>query len=105
LLLATLLRASFPPISTRHVRKPREFPELSPVIKSIKALKDAQAELTDTEARLRILKQTRRWLVSLQRKSGASKRLVLESEVRLALPPKEAKDERDVILSSGRHGW
>ena len=82
------------------VKLSREFSELGPVIKSIKALKDAQAELADTEALLADPKTDAEMArFAAEEKAELSKRVsVLENEVRLALLPKDAMDERDVIL-------
>src|SRR5713226_6482085 len=82
------------------VKLSREFAELSPVVESVRALKEAQAELADAEALLADPK-TEPGMARLagDEKSELTRRLTaLEDKLRVALIPKDAMDERDVIL-------
>lgn len=84
----------------QFVKLSREFAELGPVVESVKALKEAQAELAGIEALLDD-PQTEPEMARLasEEKAELARRLAeLEGEVRLALIPKDAMDERDVIL-------
>jgi peptide chain release factor 1 len=88
------------PDRDNYVRLSREFSELSPLIDAVKALRATGAELADveglladpaTDAEMRALAQTEK--PALQAKYGA-----LEQQIRLALIPKDAMDERNVII-------
>src|SRR6185295_12338818 len=83
-----------------YVKLSREFAELGPVIESVKALKEAQAELADTEAMLADPKTDAEMArFAAEEKAELSRRVaMLEDKVRFALLPKDAMDERDVIL-------
>ena len=83
-----------------YVKLSREFAELGPVVESVRALREAQAELADAAALLADPK-TEPELARLagDEKSELTRRIAaLEDGVRLALLPKDAMDERDVIL-------
>jgi peptide chain release factor 1 len=82
------------------VKLSREFAELTPVVESVRALKEAQAELADAEALLADPK-TEPGMARLagDEKSKLTRRVTeLEDKLRVALIPKDAMDERDVIL-------
>jgi peptide chain release factor 1 len=83
-----------------YVRLTRELAEIAPVVEKVKAYRHAVAELADleqmiadpaTDAEMRAVAGDERPL--LERKREA-----LEHEIRLALLPKDAMDERNVIL-------
>jgi peptide chain release factor 1 len=83
-----------------YVKLSREFAELGPVIESVKALKEAQAELADTEALLADPKTDAEMArFAAEEKAELSRRVaMLEDKVRFALLPKDAMDDRNVIL-------
>jgi peptide chain release factor 1 len=83
-----------------YVRLTRELAEIAPVVEKVKAYRHAVAELADldqmiadpaTDAEMRTIAGEERPL--LERKREA-----LEQEIRIALLPKDAMDERNVIL-------
>ncbi|HLL27849.1 MAG TPA: peptide chain release factor 1 [Xanthobacteraceae bacterium] len=83
-----------------YVKLSREFAELGPVVESVRALKEAQAQLADAAALIEDPK-TEPEIARLagDEKSELTRRVVaLEDEVRRALIPKDAMDERNVIL-------
>src|SRR5476649_804460 len=82
------------------VKLSREFSELTPVVESVRALKEAQAELADAEALLAD-PNTEPGMARLagDEKSELTRRVTaLEDKLRVALIPKDTMDERDVIL-------
>src|SRR5581483_10902543 len=83
-----------------YVKLSREFAELAPVVDAVKSYRAAQHELegltgliadpaTDTEVRS---------IAESEKPQVEARRAVLEQELRLALLPKDAMDERNVIL-------
>lgn len=82
------------------VKLSREFAELSPVVEIAKEYKEAQAELAGLEAMLADSKtEPEMARLAAEEKPNVAQRLAeLENKVRLALIPKDAMDERDVIL-------
>jgi len=82
------------------VKLSREFAELSPVVEIAKQYKDAQTELAGLEAMLADPKtEPEMSRLAAEEKPNVARRLdELEGKVRLALLPKDAMDERDVIL-------
>jgi len=83
-----------------YVKLSREFAELGPVVESVRALKEAQAELADAAALLADPKtEPEMARLAGDEKAELTRRIAaLEDKVRLALLPKDAMDERDVIL-------
>src|SRR6202047_314367 len=82
------------------VKLSREFAELTPVVESVRALKEAQAELADAETLLADPK-TEPGMARLagDEKSKLTRRVAaLEDKLRVALIPKDAMDERAVVL-------
>jgi peptide chain release factor 1 len=86
--------------SDTFVKLSREFAELEPVIDSIKAYRSVENELAaveqiiadaSTDADMRLLAESERGPLLKRREQ-------LMQEVRLALVPKDAMDERNVIL-------
>jgi peptide chain release factor 1 len=83
-----------------YVKLSREHSELGPVVEAITAYRAAVAELSDidaliadpaTDGEMRALAQAERPLLE-------AKRSELERQIRLALVPKDAMDDRNVIL-------
>ncbi|MFZ0424741.1 MAG: peptide chain release factor 1 [Xanthobacteraceae bacterium] len=92
------LSGTLPPET--YVKLSREFAELSPVVAAVKSYRDAQRELdgltslitdpsTDSEMRS---------IAAAEKPELEARRATLEQELRLALLPKDAMDERNVIL-------
>ena len=83
-----------------YVRLSREYAELRPVVEAINALRQAEADLAGVEALLAD-RATDAEMARLagEEKAALVKRIAaLENNLRLALIPKDAADERDVIL-------
>jgi peptide chain release factor 1 len=83
-----------------YVRLSREFAELAPVIEAVKSYRAAQQELDGltgliadprTEAEMRAIAEA-------EKPELEARRTTLEQQLRLALLPKDAMDERNVIL-------
>jgi peptide chain release factor 1 len=83
-----------------YVKATRELSDLAPVVEAVKAYRAAQAELKDldaliadpgTDPEMRALAETERPLL-------AEKGTHLEQQIRIALLPKDAMDERSVVL-------
>src|ERR1700692_3589286 len=92
------LSAPLPPET--YVKMSREFAELAPVVEAVKAYRDAQRELDglasliedpSTDAEMRSIAEQ-------ERPELEARRTALEEELRVALIPKDAMDERNVIL-------
>jgi len=92
------LAAALPPET--YVKLSREFAELAPVVQVVTAYREAQRELdglksliddptTDVEMRS---------IAEAERPELESRRTALEQQLRVALLPKDAMDERNVIL-------
>jgi peptide chain release factor 1 len=92
------LATSLPPET--FVKLSREFAELSPVVGIAKEYKEAQAELADLDAMLADSKTEPEMVrLAAEEKPNVARRLAeLEDKVRLALLPKDAMDERNVVL-------
>jgi peptide chain release factor 1 len=92
------LSAPLPPET--FVKLSREFAELAPVVEVVKSYRDIQHELEgltsliedpSTDAEMRSIAES-------ERPELEARRTTLEKELRLALIPKDAMDERNVIL-------
>jgi peptide chain release factor 1 len=92
------LSAPLPP--EIFVKLSREFAELAPVVEVVKSYRDIQHELEgltsliedpSTDAEMRSIAES-------ERPELEARRVKLEKELRLALIPKDAMDERNVIL-------
>jgi peptide chain release factor 1 len=83
-----------------YVRLSREFAELGPVIEAIKAYREVVAEIAGLEALLQdaATDAEMRTLAAGEKPALEQRRAALEQEIRLALLPKDAMDERNVIL-------
>src|SRR5271167_2949995 len=83
-----------------YVKLSREFAELAPVVEAVKSYRAAQQELNDltdliadpsTETEMRSIAEA-------EKPELEARRSALEQRLRLALLPKDAMDERNVIL-------
>src|SRR5262245_21002016 len=83
-----------------YVKLSREFAELAPVVEAVKSYRAAQREVADlssliadpaTDAEMRSIAEA-------ERPEVEARRAALEQQLRLALLPKDAMDERNVIL-------
>src|SRR3984893_1670520 len=85
---------------TTYVRLSREFSELGPVVDAIKAYREVVDELAGLEAMLQDASTDAemRSLAAGEKPALEQRRAALEQEIRLALLPKDAMDERNVIL-------
>ena len=84
----------------QFVKLSREFAELDPVVAKIKAYREVAAELADLEALIAdpTTDAAMREMADDERQALADKRERIVEELRLALLPKDAMDERNVIL-------
>jgi peptide chain release factor 1 len=82
------------------VKLSREFADIDPVVAKIKAYRDVSAELRDLEALIADPKTeaAMRQMADEERRALADKRERLSEELRLALLPKDAMDQRNVII-------
>ena len=83
-----------------YVRLSREFAELGPIVDSIKAYRAAAGEIADLDALLDdpATEAEMRALAASEKPILEARRAALEQKLRLALLPKDAMDERNVIL-------
>jgi peptide chain release factor 1 len=83
-----------------YVRLSREFAELGPVVDAIKAYRAVASEMVDLSAMLEdpSTDAEMRSLAASEKSALEARRAALEQEIRLALLPKDAMDERNVIL-------
>jgi peptide chain release factor 1 len=83
-----------------YVKLSREFAELSPVVDSIRAYRGAGSEIADLDALIAdpATDAEMRALAAAERPALSEKREMLAQQLRLALLPKDAMDERNVIL-------
>lgn len=82
------------------VRLSRELAELTPIIDKIKGYRDVAAEIADLESIIDdATTDAEMRAIALDEKAAAEEKLAaLENDLRLALIPKDAMDERNVIL-------
>jgi peptide chain release factor 1 len=83
-----------------YVKLSREFAELSPVVDRVKAYRGVAAELTDLDGLIEdaATDPEMRAIATAEKPELEAKRAALEQEIRTALLPKNAMDERNVIL-------
>ena len=83
-----------------YVRLSREFAELDPVVAGVNAYRGVAAELADLEALIAdpATDTEMRALAFAEKPAVAERLTALEHELRLALLPKDAMDERNVLL-------
>jgi peptide chain release factor 1 len=82
------------------VKLSREFSELQPVVEAIKSYKDVDREIADLDAMLAdaATDPEMRALAETEKPGLEAKREALAHKLRVALIPKDAMDERNVIL-------
>jgi len=82
------------------VRLSRELAELSPIIETINRYRDVVAEIDDLQSILDdpTADAEMRGIAGAEKTALEERRTALESDIRLALIPKDAMDERNVIL-------
>jgi peptide chain release factor 1 len=83
-----------------YVRLSREFSELGPLVEAVKAYRAAASELADIEALIAdpATDAEMRALAAAEKPALEARRADLAQRIRLALIPKDAMDERNVIL-------
>ncbi len=83
-----------------YVKLTRELAELGPVVDSVKAYRAVAAELKDLDALMRdpATDAEMRALAEAEKSELEARRTALEQEIRRALLPKDAMDERNVIV-------
>jgi peptide chain release factor 1 len=89
-----------PQSKDNFVRLSREFAELNPVVEQIKAYRAVLAELAGVEALLAdpATDAEMRAIAEAEKAQLVDRRTALEQRIRVALIPKDAMDERNVIL-------
>jgi peptide chain release factor 1 len=82
------------------VKLSREFAELAPVVEAVKSYRAAQHELEGVESMIEdpSTDAEMRAIAAAERPELEARRASLEHQLRLALIPKDAMDERNVIL-------
>jgi peptide chain release factor 1 len=83
-----------------YVKLSREFAELAPVVEAVRSYRAAQRELDDLNALIAdpAIDPEMRSIAESEKPQVEARRAELEQELRLALLPKDAMDERNVIL-------
>lgn len=83
-----------------YVRATRELSELAPVVEAVKAYRMAVTELADLDAMIAdaATEPDMREMAETERPDLEAKRTDLEQTIRVALLPKDAMDERSVML-------
>jgi len=83
-----------------YVKLSREFSELGPVVEAVQAYRATTSELADIDALIADPKidTEMRELAQAERPAVEARRGALEQQIRVALIPKDAMDERNVIL-------
>src|SRR5476651_1112841 len=86
--------------SEQYVQITRELAELNPLIDAVKTYRAAVKELTDTEALIEdpATDLEMRGMAEAERDTLRLRRAELEQQIRLALLPKDAMDDRNVVL-------
>jgi peptide chain release factor 1 len=83
-----------------YVRLSREFAELSPVVDAVKAYRDVVAEIADLDALMNDAgtDAEMRQMAAAEKPALEQKSVELEKQIKLSLLPKDAMDERNVII-------
>ena len=83
-----------------YVKMSREFAELAPVVEAVQSYRAAQRELEGVESMIEdpSTDAEMRAIAAAERPELEARRASLEQQLRLALLPKDAMDERNVIL-------
>src|SRR6202790_5367754 len=86
--------------SESYVRITRELAELNPLIDAVKAYRAANAEIAGIEALISdpATEPEMRGMAEAERETLAARSLDLAQQIRVALLPKDAMDERNVVL-------
>jgi peptide chain release factor 1 len=86
--------------SETYVKLSREFAELGPIVETIKAYRAVCAELDGIEAMLSdpAIEAEMRSIAAVEKSALSQRRETLEQRIRVHLIPKDAMDERNVIL-------
>jgi peptide chain release factor 1 len=86
--------------SEAFVKLSREFAELNPVVEKVKAYRGVMAELGDLEALIDdpTTDSEMRAMAGAEKPALAARRDALAEDLRVALLPKDAMDDRNVIL-------
>jgi peptide chain release factor 1 len=83
-----------------YVKLSREFSELGPVVEAVKRYRNVMSELADIDALMAdgATDSEMRAMAAEEKSQLEARRAALEQEIRIALLPKDAMDERNVIL-------
>src|ERR1700677_2074342 len=86
--------------SENYVRITRELAELNPLIDAVKAYRSANAEIAGIDALIAdaATEPDMRGMAEAERETLAAKSLELAQQIRVALLPKDAMDDRNVML-------
>ena len=86
--------------SDKYVQITRELAELNPLIDAVKAYRSTVKELSDTEALIAdsSTDADMRGMAEAELETLQAKRGELEQQIRVALLPKDAMDDRNVVL-------
>src|SRR6202521_2105733 len=87
-------------ISEDYVRITRELAELNPLIDAVKAYRAAAREISDIDALIAdpATESEMRGMAETERETLAVRSVDLAQQIRVALLPKDAMDERNVVL-------
>jgi len=82
------------------VKLSREFADISPLVEKVKAYRSVASELADLDALIAdpATEAEMKSIANAERPELEARRTVLEQEIKIALLPKDAMDERNVIL-------
>src|SRR5580700_3663158 len=91
---------SRPLAAETYVKLTRELAELAPVVEKVKTYRAAVAELTDLDAMIAdpVTEADMRAIATEEKPLLEARRVALEQDIRLALIPKDALDDKNVIL-------
>src|SRR5260221_5984924 len=86
--------------SENYVRITRELADLNPVVDAVKAYRAANKEIADIDALISdpATEPDMRGMAEAEREMLAARSLELAQEIRVALLPKDAMDDRNVML-------
>ena len=86
--------------SENYVRITRELAELNPLIDTVKAYRSANVEIAGIDALIAdpATEPDMRGMAEAERETLAAKSLELAQQIRVALLPKDAMDDRNVVL-------
>src|ERR1700737_1046344 len=86
--------------SENYVRITRELAELNPLIDAVKAYRATNAEIADIDALIAdpATEPEMRGMAEAERETLAARSVELAQQIRVALLPKDAMDDRNVVL-------